>query len=72
MTDGLVNNAGKFRSKGVGVFLGNQLIHAGAKADFVPALISELLEWANESDAHPLIRVTKGLGFLRYLLLRNY
>jgi cell filamentation protein, protein adenylyltransferase len=56
MTDGLVNNAGKFRSKGVGVFSGNQLIHAGAKADFVPGLISELLEWADESDVHPLIK----------------
>ena len=56
MTAGLVDNAGKFRSKGVGVFSGNQLIHAGAKADFVPNLIAELLEWANESDVHPLIK----------------
>jgi Fic family protein len=52
MTDGLVDNAGKFRSKGVGVFSGDQLIHAGAKADFVPNLIAELLEWANESWPH--------------------
>ena len=56
LTAGLVANAGKFRSQGVGVFSGNQLIHAGAKTDFVPNLITELLKWANESDIHPLIK----------------
>jgi Fic family protein len=56
MTSGIVDNAGKFRSKSVGVFSDNQLIHAGAKADFVPTFIAELLEWANESDIHPLIK----------------
>jgi Fic family protein len=56
MTAGLVEGAGRFRSKGVGVFSGNQLVHAGAKADFVPNLIGELLEWANISDTHPLIK----------------
>jgi Fic family protein len=56
MTAGLVDGAGKFRSKGVGVFSGDQRVHAGAKADFVPRLIGELLEWANGSNVHPLIR----------------
>jgi Fic family protein len=56
MTAGLVSGAGRFRSKGVGVFSGDRLIHAGAKADFVPDLISDLLRWANDSDVHPLIK----------------
>lgn len=56
LTAQLVDNAGKFRSKGVGVFSEGQLIHAGAKAEFVPSLISELLSWARESDVHPLIK----------------
>lgn len=56
ITAGLVDSAGMFRSKGVGVFSGDQLIHAGAKADFVPNLINDLLEWASQADIHPLIK----------------
>ena len=56
ITAGLVDSAGMFKSKGVGVFSGNQLIHAGAKADFVPKLIADLLEWASQTDVHPLIK----------------
>jgi len=56
MTAGLIESPGIFRSKSVGVFSGSQLIHAGAKAEFVPALISDLLKWANAADVHPLIK----------------
>lgn len=56
MTGGIVANAGHFRSKGVGVYAGDQLVHAGAKADFVPSLMTDLLEWAHTSDLHPLIK----------------
>lgn len=56
MTSGLVNNAGHFRSGGVGVYSDGQLIHAGAKADFVPRLVADLLEWATTSDVHPLLK----------------
>lgn len=56
MTEGLVSNSGKFRSKGVGVYAGDQLIHAGAKADFVPGLITDLLAWGQASNVHPLIK----------------
>ncbi len=56
LTAQLVDNAGRFRSKGVGVFSNGELIHAGAKAEFVPKLVSDLLTWAGESDVHPLIK----------------
>ena len=55
MTDGLVKDAGKFRSQGVGVFSGRQLVHAGANYQFVPQLVEDLLLWAKQADAHPLI-----------------
>lgn len=56
MTEGLVKDAGKFRSKGVGVYAGDQLIHAGAKADFVPKLVADLLAWGHATDVHPLLK----------------
>lgn len=56
LTDGLVKVPGSFRSKAVGVFAGDQLVHAGAKADFVPQLVADLLAWAGSSELHPLIK----------------
>jgi Fic family protein len=56
LTQKLVDSTGKFRSKGVGVFSDGELVHAGAKAEFVPQLVLELLTWAKESDVHPLIK----------------
>jgi len=56
LTTGVVGSAGRFRSKGVGVYAGERLIHAGAKADFVPNLVADMLAWAERSDAHPLIK----------------
>lgn len=56
MTQDLEDESGRFRSKGVGVFSGDKLVHAGAKAEFVPKLIADLLIWAGQTDIHPLIR----------------
>jgi Fic family protein len=56
LANGLVKDAGKFRSHGVGVFDGTKLIHAGAGFQFVPQLVSELFEWAKKADIHPLIK----------------
>ena len=56
MTADLVKDAGHFRSQGVGVFAGSQLIHAGASYQFVPQLIADLFSWAKKSDVHPLIK----------------
>jgi Fic family protein len=56
MMDGLVKEAGKFRSKNVGLYAGNQLIHAGTPAKYVPELIEQLFDWLKESKLHPLIK----------------
>ena len=44
MMGGLVKEAGVFRSKGVGVYAGEQLIHAGTPANYVPSLIGQLFD----------------------------
>lgn len=56
MMDGLVKEAGTFRSKGVGVFAGEQLIHAGTPANYVPELMQQLFDWLRKSKLHPLIK----------------
>jgi len=56
LTTQLVARSGHFRSQGVGVFSGGKLVHAGAKAEFVPSLIADLFAWAQESSIHPLIK----------------
>jgi Fic family protein len=56
MTTQLVQEAGDFRSQGVGVFDGTKLVHAGASYQFVPQLTTDLLSWAKKTDVHPLIK----------------
>ncbi|MCL2141568.1 MAG: Fic family protein [Methanimicrococcus sp.] len=56
MTTDLVKDAGHFRSQGVGVFAGDQLVHAGATYQFVPQLMTDLFAWAKKTDVHPLIK----------------
>jgi Fic family protein len=52
----LADDAGRFRSQGVGVYGGGKLIHAAPKAEFVRGHIENLFVWARESDTHPLIK----------------
>jgi len=52
----LTNEAGRFRSGGVGVFAGEKLVHMAPLANVVPKLMSELIRWLKISDAHPLIK----------------
>ena len=56
MMEGLVKEAGIFRSKGVGIYAGKQLIHAGTPANYVPDLIGQLFSWLKKSKLHPLIK----------------
>ena len=44
MMNGLVKEAGTFRSGNVGVYAGTQLIHAGTPAKYVPDLMKQLFE----------------------------
>lgn len=55
MMAGLVPDAGRFRSGNVGVYSGDQLIHAGTPPRLVPELIEELLSWAKRGHLHPLL-----------------
>lgn len=56
MMTGLVGESGTFRSKGVGVYAGTELIHAGTPPQYVPDLMQELFAWLKESKLHPLIK----------------
>jgi Fic family protein len=52
----LTKEAGTFRSGGVGVFAGKQLVHMAPPANQVPHLIRELVDWARKAEVHPLIK----------------
>ena len=52
----LTKEAGTFRSGGVGVFAGEQLVHMAPPANQVPHLIKELVDWAKKAEVHPLIK----------------
>ncbi len=51
----LVDQPGVFRSGGVGIFRGEQLVHMAPPADRVPYLMVDLLDWLKRSEEHPLI-----------------
>lgn len=52
----LVKESGTFRSKGVGVYAGSELIHAGTPLQYVPDLMRQLFTWLKESKLHPLVK----------------
>ena len=52
----LTKEAGTFRSGGVGVFAGEQLVHMAPPANQVPHLMKELVDWAKRAEVHPLIK----------------
>lgn len=57
MTRGLVDEAGMFRSKPVGVVdQEGHVLHFGTLPQYVPDLLMELLNWVKNSDVHMLIR----------------
>ncbi|OGT96324.1 MAG: cell filamentation protein Fic [Geobacteraceae bacterium GWB2_52_12] len=52
---GLLDVPGKFRDGGVGVMAGERVIHLAPPAERVPALMSDLLHWLQNTDQHPLL-----------------
>jgi Fic family protein len=52
---GLIDTPGHFRSGGVGIYRGDQLVHMAPPAARVPALVGDLLGWLAASDWHPLL-----------------
>ena len=57
MTRGLVEESGCFRSGPVGVVdKQGHILHFGTLPDYVPGLVTELLDWVRDSDFHMLIK----------------
>ena len=56
MMNSLVREAGRFRSGGVGVMAGYQVVHMAPPADLVPWQIRDLMEWYGGSEYHPLVK----------------
>lgn len=53
---GLVDNPGRWRASGVGVFGEKGCVHMAPPANMVPTLMSDLFGWLKNSDDHLLIR----------------
>jgi len=53
---GLIADAGRYRSSGVGVFDGDQVVHLAPPAARVPALMGQLFEYLNEYKESLLIK----------------
>ncbi len=57
LTQDLVKEAGEFRSKDVGIYnTQGQLVHMGARPQFVEYLIADLFAWAKQDDTPALIK----------------
>lgn len=56
MMQDLVERNGEYRTDGVGIFNGEQVVHLAPPADRVPRLMFDLFEWLNTSDVHPLVK----------------
>ena len=52
---GLMDEAGRFRQSGVGIFREEALIHMAPPANQVPRLMNDLFNWLATTDTHPLI-----------------
>lgn len=56
MMESLVDNAGRFRNTGVGVFAGSKPVHIAPPAERVPFLMADLFKWLKSSKDHLLIK----------------
>lgn len=53
---GLIDDAGAYRSGGVGVMSGERVIHMAPPAERVQPLMADLLGWLSTSRIHPLVK----------------
>ena len=51
----LVDDTGRYRTGGVGIFRGEQLVHMAPPAERVPELMADLLRWLENTNEHPLV-----------------
>jgi Fic family protein len=52
----LEEQAGKYRTKGVGIYLGSQVMHVAPPAPLVPKLMNDLFEYVKNADELTLIK----------------
>ena len=52
---GLLDDAGHFRSGGVGIYRGDALMHMAPPASRVAVLMQDLLDWLARGELHPLV-----------------
>lgn len=52
---GLLDETGRYRSGGVGIFRDGHVVHMAPPAERVPKLMADLLDWLENTDAHPLV-----------------
>ncbi|HNV72358.1 MAG TPA: Fic family protein, partial [Candidatus Ozemobacteraceae bacterium] len=52
---GLVDDAGRYRTSGVGIYRGKQLVHMAPPANRVSRLMVNLFDWLSKTDEHPLV-----------------
>lgn len=55
LMEGLIDEAGRFRQGGVGIYREQTLLHMPPPPSRVPLLMEQLLEWVGCTDWHPLI-----------------
>jgi Fic family protein len=55
LMNGLLDHPGQYRSGGVGVLAGQQVLHMAPPASRVPQLMGQLFDWLKNSAEHPLI-----------------
>lgn len=57
LTNGIIEEHGHYRRKDVGIFDGNgNLIHMGARPQFIASLMSDLFRWGREDDIPEIIK----------------
>ncbi|MGB2080131.1 MAG: Fic family protein, partial [Vibrio sp.] len=52
---GILEDAGHWRQGGAGIYRGDQLVHMAPPANQITRLMLQLLDWLENTDAHPLI-----------------
>ncbi len=55
LMDELVDQAGAFRQKGVGITKGKEVVHVAPPANRVLELMKDLMAWLKKTDEHPLV-----------------
>lgn len=55
LMNGLIDEAGYYRSSGVGVMAGEAVVHMAPPASRVPELMGDLLGWLADTGMHPLV-----------------